>query len=137
MEKEFSVCHELIHFLNFQFMAREIQMQRDCLTTCCLPITSLLGQDKSFFILVVYVEYSTKIIKDLNIISLFPGQWWMWRTLSLSSSNWNFHNSLMWWGPFSLKSYYYILCYFNAIQRYIPEQILILSLKNEFWIFSK
>ena len=24
-------------------------MQRDCLTTSCLPITSLLGQDKSFF----------------------------------------------------------------------------------------
>ena len=31
-------------------MAQEIQMQRDCLTTSCLPITSLLGQDKSFFI---------------------------------------------------------------------------------------
>ena len=66
------MCHELIHFLNFQFMAQEIQMLRDCLMTSCLPITSLLGQDKSFFIKDIYVEYST--IEILNIISLFPGQ---------------------------------------------------------------
>ena len=133
--------HELIYFLNFQFMAQEIQMLRDCLTTSCLPITSLLGQDKSFFIRhLCWIFYQNH--KKYWILSLCfqasdecDGRCHCQVQIKTFTTHWCGEVPFPFFQKSQLKLH--IPCYFNAIQRYIPEQILILSLKNEFWIFSK